>query len=51
MIYIFFREHAWYLLELNNDQEVIENVKSNPGTIRVETVSGKVIWEQKGESK
>lgn len=45
-IYIFFRNGAvWYPLELKDDQEAKFNAELNPGTVRVETISGKVVWQ------
>lgn len=45
--YIFFREDGFYLLELPDaDHQIIDHVRCNPGTIRVEDLNGKVIYEE-----
>lgn len=43
-IYIFFREIGFYPLELRNDEEAIANAKCNPGTLKVESLSGRIVW-------
>ena len=43
--YLFFREERFfYPIDLPGDWSIEDNVKCNPGTIRVETVDGKVLW-------
>lgn len=42
--YVFFREHGFYMLELANDREARQNAIFNPGTIRVERVTGEVVY-------
>jgi hypothetical protein len=42
--YLFFRKDGWYPLELEDDQHAKFNAELNPGTIRVETPTGRVIW-------
>lgn len=42
--YLFFRQDGFYPLELKDDQSAKENAELNPGTVRVETVAGRVIW-------
>lgn len=48
MIYLFFRlmdgEPFFYPVELDNDAEVLPNVESNPGTTKVTTMDGRVVW-------
>lgn len=48
MLFIFFREHDgkgfFYPLELASPAEARANAECNPGTIRVETVGGDVVW-------
>ena len=45
-MYVFFREGMFYPIELRDDNDVQPNVRSNPGTIRVETWDGRVVWEE-----
>lgn len=46
MIYIFFRESGafWYPLELRDDNDARVNAELNPGTDRVEDITGRVVW-------
>jgi hypothetical protein len=44
-IYSFFREEGWYPVELMNDEDALENVKYNPGTVRVERITGEIVWQ------
>jgi len=48
MTYLFYRLHEgesfFYPVELENDAEVLPNVESNPGTVKVTTVDGRVVW-------
>ncbi len=52
--FIFFRKDGWYPIELpsslagkSEDEIVADNIRYNPGTIKVEDVEGKIIWEDK----
>ena len=52
-LYIFFRAEGWYPIslpyELPNKTEkdiILDNVRCNEGTIRVENIFGKVLWEE-----
>lgn len=45
MTYIFFREGMFYPVDLDGDAEVLPNVECNPGTIRVEDATGRVVWK------
>ena len=44
--YIFFRKEGWYPVELPDVAAVQKNVELNPGTIRVEDVDGKIVWQE-----
>ncbi len=44
-IYLFIREETFYPIELQDDEEAKRNAEINPGTLRVETWSGEIIWE------
>lgn len=50
MIYIFFRntngEERWYPVELTDDEEARRNAECNPGTVRVETLDERKVWER-----
>lgn len=47
-IYIFIRADGFYQLELENDAVAKANAENNPGTLRVKTPDGKIVWEQHG---
>ena len=46
--YIFFREHngkpVFYPAQLRDDEQAVQNAIGNPGTTKVERVSGEVVW-------
>ena len=48
MTYIFHRLHEgkpyFYTVDLTNDAEVLPNVECNPGTLKVTTPDGRVVW-------
>ena len=43
-IFIFFRAEGWYPVEIPADQ-LDENIRLNPGTLRVEDIAGNVVWK------
>lgn len=50
--YLFFRLEGFYPLELpDRDDQIIDHVKCNPGTIRVEDLEGNIIWTNAWEVK
>ena len=48
MIFLFHRkdEHGeyFYPVDLPNEAEVLPNVECNPGTVKVTTPDGRVVW-------
>lgn len=46
--YLFFRMHEgrefFYPVQLRNDADVLPNVELNPGTVKVTTEDGRVVW-------
>lgn len=51
MIFLFRREDAFYPLSIDLDgktPELVaeENARANPGTISVESASGKILWQE-----
>ena len=48
MTYLFHRLHDgkpfFYPVALANDREVLPNVIANPGTLKVTTTDGRVVW-------
>jgi hypothetical protein len=44
--YLFFRKDMFYSLEMKNDDDARVNAECNPGTLRVEDISGRVVWRQ-----
>jgi hypothetical protein len=43
--YLFFREGHFYLVEEESDEKVLKHVPLNPGTKRIETTEGRVIYQ------
>lgn len=43
-VFIFFREDGWYPIQLL-PRQLNYNILLNPGTERVEDISGNVVWE------
>ncbi|MDE3023274.1 MAG: hypothetical protein KGI54_15745 [Pseudomonadota bacterium] len=50
-IYIFFRGKTWYPTRFTSDAEAIANAETNPGTTKVESFGGNLIWEAKIKAK
>lgn len=48
-IYVFFRDEGFYPIELRDDDDARDNAECNPGTIRVEDHSGRIVWRPAGE--
>lgn len=49
MIFIFFRDSGWYPIDRPSIDAAIADAFNNPGTRKVETVDGELIWiEQDG---
>lgn len=47
MTLVFFRRGTFYTIQVPDDttqSQIEEHVKLNPGTTRVESMSGKVLW-------
>ncbi len=48
MTYLFHRLHEgkpfFYPVELTSESEVLPNVESNPGTVKVTTPDGRTVW-------
>lgn len=42
--YVFFRKDMWYPIEMKDDADACANAECNPGTMRVEDISGRVVW-------
>jgi hypothetical protein len=51
MITIWHRENGWYPVEIPDsmctEQELEKHAALNPGTLKVEDITGKVLWEPK----
>jgi len=43
--YIFFRDKHFYPVEEESDEKVLKHVPLNPGTTRIETIDGRVVYE------
>jgi len=43
-IYLFFRKDGFYQMPMRDDQDAKFNAELNPGTYRVETLDGRVVW-------
>jgi hypothetical protein len=44
MPYIFVREDVFYMIDLRDDADACANAECNPGTVRVESHDGRVVW-------
>lgn len=45
-IYIFFRDGAFYAVELHSDEQARKNAECNPGTTKVENaLTREVVWQ------
>jgi len=44
--YIFHRDDGWYPVEEVSDEKVLTHVPLNPGTRKIETADGRVIWQE-----
>ncbi len=44
-IYIFFRDGHFYPVSEESDEKVLRHVPLNPGTTKIETIDGRVIYE------
>jgi hypothetical protein len=44
--YLFFREGHFYPVEEESDEKVLKHVPLNPGTTKIETIDGRVIYER-----
>lgn len=45
-VYLFFYDEGFYPVEEESDERVIRHVALNPGILRIETVEGRVVWEE-----
>jgi hypothetical protein len=43
--YLFFREGMFYSVEEESDEKVLKHVDLNPGTLKIETIDGRVIYQ------
>lgn len=51
--YVFFREGGFYVIDMPNDMLekhgeakcIADNAKCNPGTLKVEDVHGRTVWQ------
>lgn len=41
---VFFREGAFYVIDLPTDEDLASHARCNPGTLRVEDIEGNVLW-------
>lgn len=44
-VYLFFRDGCFYPIELADDADAARNAEVNPGTLKVETVDGRIVWK------
>lgn len=50
-VYVVFRTDCWYLIGLINDDQAKVVADNNPGTIRVETWDGRLVWHSMSEGE
>lgn len=43
---LFFREEGFYVIDLPADDDLNAHAVANPGTIRIEDATGKVLWPE-----
>jgi hypothetical protein len=43
---LFFRDDVFYIVDLPKDDDLNEHARLNPGTVRIEDASGKVLWPE-----
>jgi hypothetical protein len=41
---VFRRAEGFYIIDLPADDDLAEHARPNPGTLRIETVSGEQLW-------
>ena len=48
--YLFVRADVFYIVDLRDDEDAVDNAHCNPGTIRVEALNGdgrvRVVWQE-----
>jgi hypothetical protein len=49
-VFIFFRKEGWYPVEIPPEQ-LDENIRLNPGTLKVEDMQGNVVWSARALAK
>jgi hypothetical protein len=43
--YLFFRKEGFYPIQLRDDDDAKRNAEHNAGTLKVEDLAGRVVWE------
>lgn len=43
--YVFFRERHFYMVEEESDEKVLKHVELNPGTRKIMTPEGRVVYD------
>lgn len=46
LTYIFFREGTFYPIAEESDELILEHIRLNPGTLKVEALDGRVVWKE-----
>lgn len=42
---LFFREGMFYPIDVREDEDLAKHAELNPGTLRIEDIRGKVLWQ------
>lgn len=45
MTVLFFREGMFYPIDVPEDDDLAKHAELNPGTLRIEDIRGKVLWQ------
>ncbi|WP_165931114.1 hypothetical protein [Stenotrophomonas sp. ATCM1_4] len=43
-LYLFFRPEGFYPLQLSDDETAVAHAECNPGTVKVEEWTGRLVW-------
>ena len=46
---VFFRSDCFYIVNLAEDDDLNEHARLNPGTLRIESIMGDVLWPEGSE--
>lgn len=50
-VYLIFRIEGWYPIGLLNDEQARVVAENNPGTMRIETWDGRLVWHSMSDGE